>query len=140
VNIFQRYIIAYIAGCLAALSIGMLVSRTGIATTIDAWFLTLTIASQDVGDRMMMLVKMFMAESITEQAISLSYLVGHSVLEEFIKFIAFYVVFRLTNPSSIREIVFTGMMVGVGFATVETFAFYSSTVFHLFLGFFIRTI
>lgn len=136
----KKYIYAYALGCLAALSIGKIVVMTGVATTIDAWFLTLTVVGQDVGDRMVMLAKVLLEESTTEAIVGVSYLVGHSILEEIVKFIAFYIAFRLTKPTSIREIVFMGMVVGLGFATVESFAFYSAAVFHVLLGFVIRAI
>jgi RsiW-degrading membrane proteinase PrsW (M82 family) len=113
---------------------------TGAVTTIDAWFLTLTIVGQDVGDRMMMLVQIFLQKSLPEAFTGVSYLIGHSILEEAVKFIAFYIAFRIVKPTSIREIVFIGMVVGLGFATIESFAFYSAEPFHALLGFIIRAI
>ena len=113
---------------------------TGAATTIDAWFLTLTVVGQDVGDRMVMLAQMFLQESAPEAFVGVSYLIGHSILEEMVKFAAFYIAFRIAKPTSIREIVFMGMVVGLGFATVESFAFYSAAAFHVLLGFIIRAI
>jgi RsiW-degrading membrane proteinase PrsW (M82 family) len=136
----KKYIFAYILGCLAAFSIGKIVAMSGAQTTIDAWILTLTIVGQDVGDRMMMLGKVLLREQSSEALVGMTYLVGHSILEEILKFIAFYIVFLVCKPSSIRQIILAGIAVGVGFATFESFGFYSSTAMHMLLGFILRAI
>ena len=116
-----KYIFAYVLGCLAAISVGKLVVMSGAVTTIDAWILTLTIVGQDVGDRMVMLTKVLLESTSSEALVGMSYLIGHSILEEIVKFIAFYIAFRISKPNSIREIVLTGIAVGIGFATLESF-------------------
>lgn len=135
-----KYIFAFSLGCLAAISIGKLVSMSGAVTTIDAWMLTLTVVGQDVGDRMVMLTKVLLEETSNEALIGMSYLIGHSMLEEIVKFVAFFIAFQISKPTSIRDIVLTGIAVGIGFATLETFGFYSSTALHVLLGFILRAI
>lgn len=135
-----KYIFAYVLGCLAAVSIGKLVGMSGAQTTIDAWFMTLTIVGQDVGDRMVMFARMLLEETTSEALIGMSYLVGHSMLEEVVKFIAFLIAFHISKPNSIREIVLTGVVIGVGFATMESFGYYSNTALHLLVGFILRAI
>ena len=135
-----KYIFAYVLGALAAISIGKLVAFSGAVTTIDAWILTLTIVGQDVGDRMVMLARVLLEETSSEALVGMSYLVGHSMLEEIVKFIAFFIAFQISKPNSIREIVLTGIAVGIGFATMETFGYYSSTALHLMMGFILRAI
>lgn len=135
-----KYIFAYVLGALAAISIGKLVAFSGAVTTIDAWILTLTIVGQDVGDRMVMLARVLLEETSSEALVGMSYLVGHSMLEELVKFIAFFIAFQISKPNSIREIVLNGIAVGVGFATMETFGYYSSTALHLMMGFVLRAI
>ena len=125
-----KYIFAYVLGCLAAISIGKIVGMSGAQTTVDAWFLTLTVVGQDVGDRMMMFSHMLMRETSSEALTGVSYLVGHSILEELIKFVAFYIAFQVSKPTSIRQIVLTGITVGVGFATMESFAYNSAPAIH----------
>lgn len=122
-----KYIFAYILGCLAAISVGKIVGMSGAQTTIDAWFLTLTVVGQDVGDRMMMFSHMLLRETSLEALRGVSYLIGHSILEELIKFVAFYIAFQISKPSSIRQIVLTGITVGVGFATIESLGYHSAT-------------
>ena len=135
-----KYIFAYILGCLAAISIGKIVALTGAQTTIDAWFLTLTLVGQDVGDRMVMLAQVLLRETSGEALVGMSYFVGHSILEEMVKFIAFYIAFLINKPTSIRQIMLTGIVVGVGFATMESFGFYSSTALHILMSFVLRAI
>ncbi len=135
-----KYIFAYILGCLAAITIGKIVAMSGAATTIDAWFLTLTVVGQDVGDRMVMLAKVLMEETASSALVGISYLVGHSILEEVVKFFAFYIAFQINKPNSIRQIVLIGITVGIGFATLESFGYYSSTGIHLFVSFILRAI
>lgn len=135
-----KYIFAYVLGALAAISIGKLVAFSGAVTTVDAWILTLTIVGQDVGDRMVMLARVLLEETSSEVLVGMSYLVGHSMLEEIVKFIAFFIAFQISKPNSIREIVLTGIAVGIGFATMETFGYYSSTALHLMMGFILRAI
>ncbi len=135
-----KYIFAYVLGCLAAISVGKLVVMSGAVTTIDAWILTLTIVGQDVGDRMVMLARVLLEETSSEALIGMSYLVGHSVLEEIVKFIAFFIAFKISKPNSIREIVLTGIAVGIGFATLESFGFYSSTALYVLMGFVLRAV
>lgn len=135
-----KYIFAYILGCLAAIMIGKIVVLSGAETTIDAWVMTLTIVGQDVGDRMMMLTKMIFDQGSSESLMGVSYLVGQSILEEIMKFIAFFIAFKISKPSSIREIVLTGITVGIGFASVENLIFYNSTALHLVMGFVIRAL
>lgn len=135
-----KYIFAYVLGCLAAISVGKLVVMSGAVTTIDAWILTLTIVGQDVGDRMVMLTRVLLESTSSEALVGMSYLVGHSILEEIVKFIAFYIAFRISKPNSIREIALTGIAVGIGFATLESFGFYSSTALYVLMGFVLRAI
>jgi RsiW-degrading membrane proteinase PrsW (M82 family) len=135
-----KYIFAYVLGALAAISIGKIVAFSGAVTTIDAWILTLTIVGQDVGDRMVMLVRVLLEETSSEALVGMSYLVGHSMLEEIVKFIAFFIAFQISKPNSIREIVLNGIAVGVGFATMETFGYYSSTALHLMVWFILRAV
>lgn len=135
-----KYIFAYVLGCLAAISVGKLVVMSGAVTTIDAWILTLTIVGQDVGDRMVMLTKVLLESTSSEALVGMSYLIGHSILEEIVKFIAFYIAFRISKPNSIREIVLTGIAVGIGFATLESFWFYSSTALYVLMSFVLRAI
>ncbi len=135
-----KYTFAYVLGCLAAISVGKLVVMSGAVTTIDAWILTLTIAGHDVGDRMVMLAKVLLEETNSDALKGMSYLIGHSMLEEIVKFVAFYIAFRIIKPTSIREIVFTGIAVGMGFATMESFGFYSSTALYMLMGFILRAI
>ncbi len=135
-----KYIFAYVLGCLAAISVGKIVGMSGAQTTIDAWFLTLTVVGQDVGDRMMMFTHMLLRETSSEALRGVSYLVGHSILEEAIKFVAFFIAFHISKPNSIRQIVLTGITIGVGFATMESFGYYSSTAIHVLVGFILRAI
>jgi len=108
-----KYIFAYILGCLAAIAVGKIVAMSGAQTTVDAWFVTLTVVGKDVGDRMAMFVKVLTHEASAEALFGVSYLVGHSILEEIIKFIAFFIAFQINKPTSIRQIVLTGIAVGV---------------------------
>lgn len=87
-----------------------------------------------------MLARTVFTETSSEALMSMGYLVGHSVLEELIKFIVFYLAFRINKPTSIREIVLMGICVGFGFATFESLTFYATNVFHTFLGLIVRTI
>ena len=136
-----KYIFASVLGALAAISIGKLVAFTGAVTTIDAWILTLTISGQDVGDRVAMLSRVLLEEHSSGAMVGMSYLLGHSILEEVMKFIAFFIAFQISKPNSIREIVLTGITVGVGFATMESFGYYSFTgLHHVFAGFILRAI
>ena len=89
---------------------------------------------------MAMLAKVFLQETSSEALMGVSYLIGHSILEEIVKFIAFFIAFQVNKPTSIRQIVLTGVAVGVGFATMESFGYYSSTAIHLFVGFILRAI
>lgn len=116
-----KYLFAYVLGSLAAISIGKLVGMSGAQTTIDAWVMTLTIVGQDVGDRMVMLARVLLEETSSEALVGMSYLVGHSMLEEVVKFVAFLIAFYISRPNSIREIVLTGVVIGIGFATMESF-------------------
>ena len=134
----KKYFFAYCVGCLAAISVGRIITMSGVQTTIDAWFLTLTVVGQDVGDRMAMLVRVILHEKTFQALEGMSYLIGHSILEEVIKFVAFYIVFWIVRPTSIRQIVLMGMSVGVGFASVESFVFYDAAIFHMLLGFLVR--
>jgi RsiW-degrading membrane proteinase PrsW (M82 family) len=135
-----KYIFAYILGCLAALLIGKIVVVSGTQTTIDAWVLTLTVVGQDVGDRMMIASRALMDKNAGEALMGISYLVGQSILEEIMKFLAFYIAFRISKPNSLREIVITGIVVGVGFATVENIIYYYTTMLHLITGFVVRAL
>lgn len=135
-----KYIFAYILGCLAAVCIGKIVGMSGAQTTVDAWFITLTVVGKDVGDRMMMFSDMLLRETSFETLRGVSYLVGHSILEELIKFVAFYVAFQVNKPTSIRQIVLTGITVGVGFATMESFAYNSAPAIHTLVWFILRAI
>lgn len=137
---YKKYLFAYWVGCLAALCVGKIITMSGVQTTIDAWFLTLTVVGQDVGDRMVMLMRLILHEKTYQALEWVGYLVGHSILEELIKFIAFYIAFRIIRPSSIRQIVLMGMCVGVGFASVESFVFYDAAIFHMLLGFVVRAV
>ena len=135
-----KYIFSFILGCLAAIIVGKIVSMSGAQTTVDAWFVTLTVVGQDVGDRMALFAKV-LAHGASFQALEgMSYLVGHSILEEFIKFLAFFIAFHINKPTSIRQIVLTGITVGIGFALVETCGFYSFTALNLLTGFVLRAI
>lgn len=135
-----KYIFAYILGCLAAVLIGKIIVVSGAQTTIDAWVLTLTIVGQDVGDRLMMASQALLDKNSGEALMGISYLVGQSILEEIVKFLAFFIAFRISKPNSLREIVITGIVVGVGFATVENIIYYYTTTLHLVIGFIVRSL
>lgn len=110
---FIKYIFAYVMGCVAGFLIGEIISLSGVTATLDAWFLTFTIVGQDVGDRMAILTKVLLEETSGQTLFGMSYLIGQSILEEIVKFVAFYIVFRINRPSSIREIVLMGILIGV---------------------------
>lgn len=135
-----KYIFSFILGSLAAIAVGKIVSMSGAQTTVDAWFVTLTVVGQDVGDRMALFAKVLTHGASFEAMEGISYLIGHSILEEFIKFLAFSVAFYINKPNSIRQIVLTGIAVGIGFAMMETCGFYSFTVVNLLSGFILRSI
>lgn len=109
----MKYIFALVLGCLAALIIGSIMNLTGASTTIDAWMLSFTISGHDVGDRMTMFIRSFLENSRINGITGFSYLIGHSISEEIVKFLMFYVVFRVFKPSSIREMILMGISVGV---------------------------
>jgi len=136
---FIKYIFAYVMGCVAGFLIGEIISLSGVTATLDAWFLTFTIVGQDVGDRMAILTKVLLEETSGQTLFGMSYLIGQSILEEIVKFVAFYIVFRINRPSSIREIVLMGILVGVGFATVENFIYYGFSLYQSFFGFIVRS-
>jgi RsiW-degrading membrane proteinase PrsW (M82 family) len=136
----KKYLFSYFIGGLSALFIGILVSMSGASTSIDAWILTLTIVGQDVGDRMALLARVFFWDNSPEALFGMSYLIGHSLLEEWIKFLAFMIAFYSTKPASIRQIVITGIVVGIGFATTESLGYYSLTGLQLMMGFILRAI
>jgi RsiW-degrading membrane proteinase PrsW (M82 family) len=135
-----QYILAILLGCLAALIVGSIMSMTGASTTIDAWMLSFTISGHDVGDRMTMFVRSFIENSSINGITGFSYLIGHSISEEVVKFLMFYVAFRVFKPSSIREIILTGISVGIGFALCETVAYYDTTPFFHLQSIFLRSI
>ena len=107
----MKYLFAFLLGGIAALCVGHLIAFAGGQTTIDAWILTLTIAGQDVGDRMMMVFHNIVQGTSFTSLLSIGYLVGHTILEEIIKFIAFFIAFRINKPTSIREIIVQGVLV-----------------------------
>ena len=98
---------------------------SGTQTTIDAWILTLTIVGNDVGDRMVMAAQMVFHGGVWTNMAVKAYLAGHSLLEEILKFLAFLIVIRITRPYTIRSIIFSGILVGVGFALVENYGYFS---------------
>ncbi len=110
---FMKYIFALVLGSFAALIIGSIMNLTGASTTIDAWMLSFTISGHDVGDRINMLVRTLLQSSKIDGITGFSYLIGHSISEEIVKFVMFCIVFRLFRPSSIREIILTGISVGI---------------------------
>lgn len=108
-----KYIFPLVLGSLAAFIIGSIMNMTGASTTIDAWMLSFTVSGHDVGDRMTMFVRSFLENSSMKGVTGFSYLIGHSISEEIVKFIMFYIAFKVLKPSSIREIILTGISVGV---------------------------
>lgn len=108
-------------------------------TSVDAWFLTLNITGQDVGDRMNLFLRAF-SKYAPEAFTGIGYLLGHSLLEELFKLFAFFLIFTITKPTSIREIVFLGIVMGFGFATSETFGFSSATSITFGLSFILRAL
>lgn len=135
-----QYIIAFLLGCAAALAIGFLMSITGASTTIDAWMLSFTISGHDVGDRMTMFVRSFLENSSMHGMTGFSYLIGHSLSEEIVKFVMFYIAFQMMKPSSIREIILLGISVGVGFAVCETIGYYDVMPLYHLQSIFLRSI
>lgn len=135
-----QYIFALLLGCLAAFLIGSLMSLTSASTTIDAWMLSFTISGHDVGDRMTMFVRTFLENSNISGITGFSYLIGHSISEEIVKFLMFLIAFKVSKPSSIREIILTGMSVGIGFALCETVAYYDMTPFFQLQSIFLRSV
>lgn len=113
---------------------------SGTQTTIDAWILTLTVVGHDVGDRMMMFANSMMTEHGFDALLGVVYLVGHTIVEEFIKFIAFFIAFHINKPRSIRAIVTHGVVVGVGFAFLENFGYFTNTEMSLVMSFIIRSV
>ncbi len=89
---------------------------------------------------MTLFVKEILNETFSEAISGMSYLIGHGILEELIKFFAFFIAFHINKPSSIREIVHTGMMVGVGFAILETLSTGSGVMDYSIASFVLRTI
>lgn len=71
----KKYLFAYCVGCLAAISVGKIINMSGVQTTIDGWFLTLTVVGQDVGDRMAMLVRVILHEKTFQALEGMSYLI-----------------------------------------------------------------
>ncbi|MBP6921042.1 PrsW family intramembrane metalloprotease, partial [Candidatus Gracilibacteria bacterium] len=134
----MKYIFALVLGSFAALIIGSIMNLTGASTTIDAWMLSFTISGHDVGDRMNMLVRTLLQSSKIDGITGFSYLIGHSISEEIVKFVMFCIVFRLFRPSSIREIILTGISVGIGFALCETIAYHNATPFFQLQSIFLR--
>ena len=107
-------------------------SMTGASTTIDAWMLSFTVSGHDVGDRMTMFIRSFLENSSMHGITGFSYLIGHSLSEEIVKFVMFYLAFQIMKPSSIREIILLGISVGVGFAVCETVGYYDvMPIYHL---------
>lgn len=135
-----KYIFTLVLGCLAALIVGSIMNMTGASTTIDAWMLSFTISGHDVGDRMTMFVRSFLQNSNINGITGFSYLIGHCISEEIVKFLMFYLAFRIFKPSSIREIILMGISVGIGFALCETVAYYDATPFFQLQSIFLRSI
>ncbi len=133
-------VVAFFGGVLAALAIGKIISLSDAQTTVDAWILTLTIVGHDVGDRMVMLGQLVVHEHFSEALRGAGYLIGHSILEEVVKFVAFFLVFLMVRPVSLRAFIVTGIAVGVGFAAAENFGFSDSMALHVLLGFVLRAI
>lgn len=135
-----QYIFALLLGCVAAFMIGSLMSLTAASTTIDAWMLSFTISGHDVGDRMTMFVRTFLENSNISGITGFSYLIGHSISEEIVKFLMFFLAFKISKPSSIREIILTGISVGIWFALCETIAYNDATPFFQLQSIFLRSI
>ena len=98
---------------------------SGVQTTIDAWILTLTIVGNDVGERMAMATQLMFHDGLLSHFFVKAYLAGHGLLEEIIKFSVFLVSLSITKPSRIRSIVLSGILVGIGFAFVENYVYFS---------------
>ena len=118
-------------GWIAAFIVAQLVAMSGVQTTIDAWVLTLTIVGNDVGERMAMAAQFMFHDGITSNFFVKAYLAGHGLLEEIIKFFVFLVSIRITRPSNIRSIIYSGILVGTGFALVENTLYYSHSSIYL---------
>ena len=115
-------------------------SLTSASTTIDAWMLSFTISGHDVGDRMTLFVRSFLENANISGITGFSYLIGLSISEEIVKFLMFLIAFKISKPNSIREIILTGILVGIGFALCETVGYYDATPFFQLQSIFLRSV
>ena len=132
---YIKYIFAYVLGCLAAISVGKIVGME--RSTDDHRRMVSHSDSRRTGCRRSY-------DDVHAHALAWDFFggsawcelsVGHSILEEGYKICRFFIAFHISKPNSIRQIVLTGITIGVGFATMESFGYYSSTAIHVLVGY-----
>jgi len=125
-NISMKYAcIVFTLWLLAALTMQGLNNLSGMQTTVDAFMFNFTIDGRDIGERLMVLWKDFIPAYSQNKWVGALYLVGFNIAEELIKFLFFIIAILLLKPISTRRVLYTGMLIGAWFATLEHFSFRS---------------
>ncbi len=120
---YLKYIVSALFGAVSALIIGQIWRITGSSTTVDAWLVSFTISGHDVGDRLLYFLRDVITWDDLGHLTGYSHFFANSLSEELVKFLMFIVAFVIMKPISIRQIIFMGISVGIGFSLCENFTY-----------------
>ena len=120
--------VVFLLWLLSALTVQGIVNMSGMETTIDAFMFNFTINGKDIGESFETFSREFFPNHANNQLFGALYLVGYNITEEVIKFWFFVIAVLLLKPVSTRRVLYTGMLIGAGFATVEHFSAASLTM------------
>lgn len=114
--------IVFILGILSALTVQWLIHTSGMQTTVDALMFNFTIHGRDIGESFEAFSRTFFPDHTNSNVFWALYLVGYNITEEIVKFGFFVLAVLLLKPITTRDVLYTGMLIWAGFATIEHFS------------------
>ena len=137
----MKYFFPLLLWGLAALFTYWLYELGGMEWSVNIGIGAIRFTGQDMGDTIQWIFQKIAATASLTLLAQTGYIAGQSLLEEIIKFFAFLIMFLAIKPSSIRQMVSIGMMIGAGFGFIESTIFYlDSNLLHMFIAIIFRSL